>query len=42
MNITKRNRLIDTREQTSGYHWGEGKGKGPDRGMGLRGTDYYV
>ena len=28
------------REQTSGYQWGEGRGKGQYRGRGLRGTNY--
>ena len=28
------------REQTRGYHWGEGIGKGQDRGRELRGTNY--
>ena len=33
---------ISFREHTSGYHWGEGKGKGQDWGRGLRDTNYYV
>ena len=48
----KTNRLTDIektkkqahryREKTNGYQWGEGRGKGQDRGRGLRGTNYYV
>ena len=30
------------REQTSGYHWGEGIREGQDRDRGLRGTNYYA
>ena len=28
--------------QTSGYQWGEGKGKGQYKGQRLRGTNYLV
>ena len=30
------------REQASGYQGGGGRCEGPDRGRGLRGTNYYV
>ena len=30
------------RKQTSGYQWGERRGKGQDRGIRLRDTNYYV
>ena len=30
------------REQTSGYQWGEGWVEGKYKGMGLRGTKYFV
>ena len=33
---------IEYWEQISGYQWGEWRGEGHDRGMGLRDTDYYV
>ena len=45
MNILKKQKEKQTyrqREQASGYQWGEGNGERQDRGMGLRGTDYYV
>ena len=42
MNITKKKQTHRYREQTSGYHWGEGRGEGKDNGRGLRGTNYYV
>ena len=29
-------------KQTSGYHLGQVRGEGQIRGMGLRGTNYYV
>ena len=29
-------------QQTSGYQWGDGRGERQNRGMGLRGTNYYV
>ena len=28
--------------QTSDYWWGKGWGQGQDKGMELRGTNYYV
>ena len=42
MNITKKKQTHRNREQTSGYQWGEGRGKGPYGGGGLGGTSYYV
>ena len=30
------------KKQASGYHWREGRGKGQDKGRGLRGTNYYI
>ena len=42
MNITKQKQTHEYREQTSGYQWREGMGKGHDRGRGLRDTNYYV
>ena len=29
-------------KQTSGYQWGQLRGEGKIRGIGLRGTNYYV
>ena len=40
MNITKPKQTHRYREQTNGFQWGEGWGKGQDRGMGLRGTKF--
>ena len=40
MSVTKQ--TYRYRRQISGYRWGEGKGEGQDRGMGLRGTNYCV
>ena len=34
VNKTKKNQTHRSREQTSGYQWGEGKGEGKDKGMG--------
>ena len=42
MNITKQKQTHRSKEQTSGYQWGNGKEEGQDRGRGLRGTNYYV
>ena len=43
MSIKQRqNEMHRYREQTSGYHWGEGSGEGKERGKGLSGTNYYV
>ena len=42
VNKTKGKQTHRHREQTSGYQWGEGGGKGHDRGRRLRGTNYYV
>ena len=35
MYITKQKQISRYREQTSGYHWGEGKEEGQDRGREL-------
>ena len=40
VNITKKKQTHRYREQTHGYQWGEGKGKGQDKGRGLKGTNY--
>ena len=42
MNITTKKQTHRYRGQTSGYQWGKGRGEGQDKGMGLRGTNYYV
>ena len=42
MTITKQTRTHRYREGTSGYQWEEEKQEGWDRGMELRGTEYYV
>ena len=42
MNITKWEQIYIEREQTSGYQWGERRGEGQNRGMGLRDTNYYI
>ena len=39
MNTTKQKQTHRYRGQTSGYQWGEEKGKGQDRRRGLRGTN---
>ena len=39
---TKKKKTHNYREQTSGYQWGCGKGKGKDRGNGVRGTNYLL
>ena len=39
--MQNRNSLTDI-ENKCGYQWGEGTGEQQDRGMGLRGTNYYV
>ena len=41
-NITKKKQTHTYREQTSGYQWGEGRGKRQYRGKELRGTNYYI
>ena len=41
MNITKQNRLTDNREQTSGYRWGEERGRG-NMVRGFINTNYCV
>ena len=38
--MTKQKQTHRYREQTSGYHWGEGGGEGQDRSRGLRSTNY--
>ena len=40
VNITKKKQTHRYREQTRGYHWGEGRGEGQYRGRELRGTNY--
>ena len=40
MNITKEKQTH--REQTSGYQWSKARGKGQDRGRGLKDTNYNV
>ena len=42
VNITKKKQTLRCREQTSGYQWGEGMGKGHARDRGLRSTNHYV
>ena len=39
---TKQKKSHKYRKHTSGDQYGEWRGKGQDRGMGLRGTNYYV
>ena len=39
---TKKKKTHNYRQQTSGYQWGCGKGKGKDRGNGVRGTNYLL
>ena len=41
VNITKK-QTHRYREQTSGYHWGDGRGQGQHRDRGLRGINYNV
>ena len=41
-NITKQKQTNRYKEQTNGYQWEEGWGKGQGGGRGLRGTNYYV
>ena len=41
VNITKKKQAHRYREQTRGYQWGEGWGRG-NAERGLRGTNYYV
>ena len=33
---------MDTENKTSGYQWGERRGEGQDRAMGLGDTNYYA
>ena len=42
MNITKRNRLTDIENKLVVTSWEREGGKEQYRGMGLRGTNYYV
>ena len=42
VNITNKKKTHRYKEQTRGYQWGEGRGKGQDRSRGLRDTNYYV
>ena len=42
MYITTQKQTLIYREQTSGYQWGEGRGFGQDRDMGLRDINYSV
>ena len=42
MYVAKQEQAHRYRKQTSGYQWGEGRGKGQDRGKGLRDTNYYL
>ena len=39
---TKKKLTHNYREETSGYQWGCGKGKGKDRVKGVRGTNYLL
>ena len=41
VNITKQKQTHRSREQASGYQWGEGRGEGQNRGRGGRGTNHY-
>ena len=36
------NKAETQREQTSGYHWRDGKGEGQVRGKSVRDINYYV
>ena len=40
--ITKQKQSHRQREQRSGYQWGKVRWEEWDKGMGLRGTNYYV
>ena len=42
MYVTKQKQSHRYRKQPNGYPWGEGRGRGNTRGMGLRDTNYYV
>ena len=42
LTITKKKQTHRYREQTNGYQWEEGRGRGQNRGRGVRGTNYYV
>lgn len=39
---TKKKQTHKSREQMSGYQWGEGSGERQNSGRRLRGTTYYV
>ena len=42
MSTTKRKQVHRSREQTTGYQWGEGSGEKQGKGRGLRDTNNYV
>ena len=42
MDITKHKQIHRYKEQTGGYQWGEGRGKGQHRGRGLQTTMYKI
>ena len=42
VNVTKKQQTHRYREQTSGYQWGEGIGRGKIEVEELRGINYYV
>ena len=42
MNTAKQKQTYRSREQTSGYQWGEGRKEGWDSGRGLRDTNYHI
>ena len=42
MYIAKEKQTCRYIKQTSGYQWGEARGEGQVRGIGLRDTNYYV
>ena len=39
---TEQNRERFTDKRISGYQWGQGRGKGQNRGRGLRATNCYI
>ena len=42
MSIAKQKQTHRYRKQTTIHQWGDGRGEGQDRGMGLRGINYHV